>query len=355
MNPIRVLILDDSEICRAQLRAILEADGDIKVVGEAHNGANVLELIERTHPNVLLVDVEMPGTPGHVTIERVMANHPLPILVVTGVPTGTTEAGVFEAIRRGALQLAAKPLRGDRAAEAGLRVQVKRLARIPVVRHVAGKLGVASPSGALPRLSAAPARPEGALPLVVGVGASAGGPMALATMLEALPQSFGAAVAVVQHLPIGFAHAFADFLQNRTSLPVRIVDKPERVEVGRIYVAPDAQHLALEGKLLTPVSSAPVEGHRPSVDVLFRSLVASCGARAAGVLMSGMGRDGVAGLSSMRRVGALTLAQDEASCGVFGMPMAALREGAAESTFPPVTLARVLDDWAKASVNGGTD
>jgi two-component system chemotaxis response regulator CheB len=142
----------------------------------------VLELIERTQPNVLLVDLEMPGTPGHATIEQVMANHPLPILVVTGIPTGRTKAGVFEAIRRGALQLAAKPVRGDRAAEADLRVQVKRLARIPVVRHVAGKLGMAS-RARLPRASAPPTRLQGALPLLVGVGSSAGGPVALATML----------------------------------------------------------------------------------------------------------------------------------------------------------------------------
>lgn len=188
--------------------------------------------------------------------------------------------------------------------------------------------------------------------MLVGVGASAGGPMALATMLAALPASFGAAVAVVQHLPEGFTRAFADFLQNRASLPVRVVEEPLRPDPGVVYVAPDARHLALEGKVLTPVSTPPVEGHRPAVDVLFRSLAAHCGPRAAGVLMSGMGRDGVLGLASMRRAGAITLAQDEASSGVFGMPMAALKEGAAESAFPPVALARVLDDWAKAPWQG---
>src|SRR5687768_2982831 len=109
MKTIRVLILDDSHICRVQLRSIVEVDGDIKVVGEAGNGDKVLQLIERTKPQVLLVDLEMPGTPGHATIERVMADHPLPILVVTGVPSGRRQAEVFEAIRRGALQLAAKP------------------------------------------------------------------------------------------------------------------------------------------------------------------------------------------------------------------------------------------------------
>jgi two-component system chemotaxis response regulator CheB len=347
MKQIRTLILDDSDICRAQLRAIVETDGAIKVVGEARNGDRVLELLDRTKPDVLLVDLEMPGTPGHATIERVMAHHPLPILVVTGVPSGRRQAEVFEAIKRGALQLAAKPLRGDRAAEAALRAQVKQLAGIPVVRHVAGKLG---PGKARPRTLAPPpisAPQSGTTPLIVGVGASAGGPVALATMLAELPVSLGAAVAVVQHLPDGFTSAFAAFLKNRIELPLHVVDAPVRWQRGHVYLAPDARHLTSEGSALSVSDAPPVEGHRPAVDVLFAALARDAGPRALGVLLSGMGRDGVDGLLRMRRAGAFTLAQDEASSGVFGMPMAALQVGAATIADTPVGLGQRIVEWCR--------
>jgi two-component system, chemotaxis family, protein-glutamate methylesterase/glutaminase len=352
MKTIRVLILDDSHICRVQLRSIVEADGDIKVVGEAGNGDKVLQLIEKTEPQVLLVDLEMPGTPGHATIERVMADHPLPILVVTGVPSGRRQAEVFEAIRRGALQLAAKPTLGDRVAEAGLRAQVRQLAGIPVVRHMAGRKHRVS---AVEHPSVLPLPPSGdsALPLIIGVGASAGGPMALAAMLADLPPSLNAAIAVVQHLPNGFTHAFAQFLQGRVRLPVQVVEGSVRPECGRIYVAPDDRHLILERRRFAPANAPPIEGHRPSVDALFRSLATECQSRSTGVLMSGMGRDGVDGLLRMRQAGALTLAQDEASCGVFGMPMSAIKDGAVSAAHPPPVLARVVEEWCRSSAQQG--
>ncbi len=340
---IRALIIDDSTICRMQLRDILEDGGDIEVVGEASSGDGVLELIDRTRAKVLLVDLEMPGVAGHATIERVMANRPLPILVVTGLPAGARQAEVFESIRRGALELAAKPTRGDKAAERHLREQVKRLSSVPVVRHVAGNL--ARPS-VIPRLSLERLSDVGDGPPIIGVGASAGGPMAMATMLSGLPLPCRAAIVVVQHLPVGFTKAFAEFLRGRIKAPVVVAERETRLSPGTVYVAPDDRHLQLtSATTVGPTHSESVEGHRPAVDVLFHSLARVAGGRAAAVLMSGMGCDGVSGMLAMRKAGCLTLAQSRDTCGVYGMPGAAMQRKAAQAEHTPLDIAALLGNW----------
>jgi two-component system chemotaxis response regulator CheB len=343
---VRVLLLDDSAICRAQLREVLERDEQLEVVAEAYNGDQVLRLIEEVSPHILLVDLQMPGTGGQETIERVMANHPLPILIVTGQPEGVRRQAVFEAVRRGALDLAQKPAHGDEPAEQRLRAMVRELARVPVVRHVAGRLnrrdgapGLPSPIPALPVASSS-------RPLLVGVAASAGGPRPLVSLLSAWPAAFAAAVAVVQHLPNGFVSAFAEFLQSRVPQRVTIVTQVTRFEPGQVYLAGDDAHLvALGEKQLGLEHSPAVDGHRPAATVLFESLAARLGARACGVVLSGMGRDGVAGLLKMKARGGLTLAQDEASSAVYGMPKAALEAGACTAVLDPAGLAREVDGW----------
>jgi two-component system, chemotaxis family, protein-glutamate methylesterase/glutaminase len=343
---IRVLLLDDSAICRAQLREILEQDERIEVVAEAPSGDQVLRLIDEVEPHILLVDLQMPGTGGQETIERVMAHHPLPILIVTGQPEGVRRQAVFEAIRRGALDLAEKPLHGDRKAEARLCAMVRELSRVRVVRHVAGKLSRRDGAPGLP--TPVPPRPlDGSnSPLVVGVAASAGGPRPLVSLLSGWPSDFAAAVAVVQHLPNGFTAAFAEFLQGRVPLRVTIVKRLTRLEAGYVYLANDDEHLvALSDKQLGPDKSAPVEGHRPAASVLFDSLAARLGARSCGVILSGMGKDGVSGLLRMKARGALTLSQEEQGCAVYGMPKAALDSGASVAALDPVGLAREVSNW----------
>jgi len=343
---IRVLLLDDSAICRTQLRAILEQDEEIHVVAEAYNGDQVLRLIDEAAPHILLVDLQMPGTGGQETIERVMAHQPLPILIVTGQPEGVRRQAVFEAIRRGALDLAEKPAHGDTKAEAKLRKSVRELARVRVVRHVAGKLSRRDGAPGLP--TPVPPRPlDGSnTPLVVGVAASAGGPRPLVSLLSSWPVDFAAAIAVVQHLPNGFTAAFADFLQSRIPLRVQIVKQLTRLEPGRVYLANDDEHLAmLSDKQIGPDRSPAVEGHRPAATVLFESLAARLGARACGVILSGMGRDGVAGMLKMKARGALTLSQEESGCAVYGMPKAAIESGASAAALDPVSLAREVSSW----------
>jgi chemotaxis response regulator CheB len=166
------------------------------------------------------------------------------------------------------------------------------------------------------------------------------------SVLSAFPTDFDAAIAVVQHLPIGFVQAFAEFLQSRIALKVKIVDRLQALEKGHVYLAGDDLHLiALNEKHFAPSGSPPVEGHRPAATVLFESLAARLGPRSCGVILSGMGKDGVTGLGKMRASGALTLAQEEAGCAVFGMPRAALEANAASAALDPVSIAREVTTW----------
>ncbi|MFZ5889544.1 MAG: chemotaxis protein CheB [Myxococcota bacterium] len=342
MKPIRVVVLDDSAICRQRLREILEAEGDIEVVAEAENGDRILEIVRATKPHLLLVDLQMPGTGGHQTIELVMANQPLPILVVTALPEGVRRAAVFESVRRGALHLAEKPMAGDRALEMRLRAMVRELRNVFVVRHVGGNLKKP------PAVAPAPNQPSGQAPgtLAVGIAASAGGPLAVASVLADLPRDFPAAIAIVQHLPTGFAQAFVEFLQSRVAFPIRLVSNRLLIEPGTIYVAPDDRHLVAADRHFAPSNDPPVGGHRPAADMLLSSLADALGTRAAGVVMSGIGKDGTSGLRALRARGALTLVQDEGSSAVYGMPRAALESEAALLALDPPGIARALRDWA---------
>lgn len=381
-SPVRVVVIDDSAVCRYQLKDVLQADGQIEVVGEGSRGEDALPLLARHQPDMLVIDLVMPGQGGQETIGLVMAKYPLPILVVTAQPEGVRQAAVFDAIRRGALDLAEKPRRGDRGAEERLRRSIHTLAHIPVVRHVAANLhplgrtlpnnnrhepsskpqlvphraqGQVSDSGPCERRrSSSPPGHEGSWPppevsrfdedpLVIGVGASAGGPAPLASLLGALPEGFPAAVAVVQHLPVGFTNAFIEYLRGRIVLPVRKVDGREPLRPGVVFLATDDHHLVATGNGYLAISaSPPVEGHRPSVDVLFHSLAKVHGRRSVGVILSGIGQDGVRGLLEMRQKEALTMAQSEDSCAVYGMPQAALTFGAAKLVLSPEAMATEL-------------
>lgn len=335
----RVYVVDDSAISRECLRDVLEHGGRIEVVGEAGDANVAIREIVTLAPDLVTMDLHMPAMGGLEAIEHIMASRPVPILVVTERPTSTGTDAVFEATRRGALDLAAKT--GDpRSPQAEhLRTLVLRLAKVPVVHHVA-----------MPRPRVAEAIPRpGAPPDVVGIGASAGGPSALVELLTPLAK-VGACFAVVQHLPEGFVEGFARYLGNATGLRVVIAHQSVRLTPDLVVVAPDGAHLvASPGRLMAEVAP-PVAGHRPSVDVLFHALARTYGSRALGVVLSGIGRDGAQGLLAMRGAGARTFAQDQASSAVFGMPLAAQEVGAAEEMLSPRSIAsRIATLCGKAS------
>jgi two-component system chemotaxis response regulator CheB len=367
----RAVVVDDSAIWGSQLREWLEADGDVEVVGVAADGESAVELITRLRPDVATIDLRLPGMSGLEVVTLLMARSPLPLLVLTGDPTGDDPELAFEAIRRGALDLLLKPSMDDEEAIRSLRSHVRWLASVPVVRHLDGRRSPESPGRTTdtyriepgPRIepalrpgtaagTAAAADASFALglhralsrtaphpgePVIVGVAASAGGPSALATMLGALSADLPICLAIVQHLPRGFAPSFVAFLQGRCSLAVRLAEPGLAPRAGVVVLAPDDHHLELIDGRFALTGGPPVEGHRPSGTVLLRSL-APLGSQAIGVVLSGIGRDGADGLRAMRDRNATTFAQDPTTSVVYGMPRAAVEEGAAQQVLPVAAL-----------------
>lgn len=331
---LRIVIVEDSPFARAALREALEEDGDMQVVGMANDDVSALRLVKTQTPDVVTMDIQMAGAGGLVAIEQIMAQAPVPILVVTALPTGPDTELAFEALRRGALDVATKPSGPSRATDAvAIRRQVRSLAGVPVVRHIAASR-TTRPSAA--------ARASPGVP-IIGIAASAGGPIAVGRVLSALPRDFPGCIALVQHLPIGFAGFFATFLRRQTTLEIVVATDDVVPRRGVVVVAQDDRHLVLTGAGSLASTSDPPEGHyRPAATVLFRSLARFAGASAVGVVLTGIGDDGAAGLLAMRRSGAATFAQDAATSVVFGMPRAAIEAGAAAKTLPVDAIAPAL-------------
>jgi two-component system chemotaxis response regulator CheB len=332
-EPRRVLICDDSATYAAGLSRLLARDPEIEVVGicpTAEATLTRLAQLERK-PHLVTMDMELPGMSGAEAIELIMSSHPVPILVLAGgVERGSAQAlaslgaGALEVLRKDALDFRDPGGTDARA----FRRRVKLLSRVPVLHHPRGALGrdrhTAGGMGT-PRSAS-----------VIGICASVGGPPALASVLAALPAGFPIPILIVQHITRGFTEGFARWLDDQVALPVRLA-APGLAAPG-IWVAPEGAHLTLgvTGRLLLDEEPA-AERHRPSADVLLRSIATSARASGVAVVLTGMGRDGAEGLGEVRRAGGLTIAQDEASSAVFGMPKAAAEHGA-ELVLPPAMI-----------------
>lgn len=364
-KPIEVLVVDDSPLFSEAIRSILEADPSFNVVGIAFNGRQAVEMTRRFHPEVITMDVHMPVMDGLAAIEAIMADTPTPILVVTADPRASRGDELhFEALRRGALDVFPKPsalagLEGDRQA---LREQLKLLSRVTVVRHLAGHRHLWRSEGQRRERPAAQEEPatlrrlrESQPPVmgrgrVVAIVASTGGPAALAKIMEALPEDFQAPLVITQHIAKGFAASFASWLNEVSTLEVNLARHGDVIAEGRALIAPDGFHMTVtsSGRVALD-SSPPLEGHRPSGNPLFTSVATAYGSRAIGLILSGMGGDGVQGLEAIRRAGGVTLAQDEASCVVFGMPKVALESGAASHAVTLSDIPRVISELVSGS------
>jgi two-component system chemotaxis response regulator CheB len=348
-GPARVLVVDDSATVRAVLRRLLGRGGTVEVVGEAADGAAAVEATLRLRPDVVLMDVEMPGTDGYAATERIMALHPTPIVVLSSRAARDQARTAFEAIRRGAVEVIAKP--ADAAGWEALAASLPAtLAAIAAARWQSR--AAASPAGRPPAGGRAPAPatpgqllPAPAAPIrFVAIGASTGGPTAVRDLLAAFPAGTRAAALVVQHIAAGFETSLAEWLASELHREVRLAADGEPPPAGGVAIAPPGAHLLLaaDGLLHLDRASPPRRGHRPSADDLFRSCAAAFPRATAGVLLSGMGRDGAEGLAELRRAGGLTVVQDEASSVVFGMPRAALECGAADTALPPAAIGAAL-------------
>jgi two-component system chemotaxis response regulator CheB len=333
---LRVLVVDDSALSVEALTSALEADGDIAVVATAADGRDALAKVEALHPALVAMDINMPVMDGLEAVERIMASRPTPILLLTGDPDRRGERGIFDALSRGALDLIPKHLAAGGAAQrAWLRDHVRLLASVPVVYR--------------PRPGRTPGAVDSNRKVVSGAGgvglvASTGGPPVLAEILGALPADYALPILIVQHLAAGFATHLASWLDGVSSMKVRIASHGLRVEGGTVYLAPDGAHLTLEApdRLVVDTRSPPVDGHRPSGTLLLASMARLWGRRAIGVVLTGMGSDGVTGLEEIQRAGGTTIAQDAASSVVFGMPRAARDRGVAAAVLPPPAIAVAL-------------
>ncbi len=344
---IRVVVAEDSRAARELLVEILRGDPGITVVGEAADGARAVEMVERMRPDLVTMDIHMPGMDGFQATREIMARVPTPILIVSSAADRSDVALSLQATRHGALMVLPKPSSpGSPTFDAEARelvAMVKALADVKLVRR--RTVAPSAPATASP----APGPRPGPRPRVVAVAASTGGPAAIQTVLSALPGDFPLPVLVVQHISPGFVGPLAEWLGGSTPLRVRVAGVGERLAAGTVYLAPDGHHLGVgAGGLVLLGDGAPVAGFRPSGSFLFQSVARAYGAAAVAVILTGMGSDGVAGLEAARKAGARVLAQDEATCVVYGMPREAVRAGVVDEVLPLEAIAGRLRALATA-------
>jgi two-component system response regulator WspF len=332
---VRIAIVNDLAPMNELLRAVVSLNPDHQVIWMAENGAAALKLCAENPPDLILMDLIMPGMDGVETTRRIMAATPCAILVVTASVRDHV-ALVFEAIGHGALDAVDVPWTGpgDRRGAAE-----PLMSKIDIVARLIGKFGNRIRVDDRPR--AAPDRRS----QLVAIGSSTGGPAVLAAILRQLPTDFPAAVVIVQHLEERFAQQMAEWLGRDADLPVRVAKEGDRLEVGAVLLAGTGDHLTLKAAQRLGYTAEPIQYvYRPSVDVFFESVSRLWRGDAIGVLLTGMGRDGALGLKSLRNRGHYTIAQDEATSAVYGMPRAAQKLDAAVDVLPAEHIGAKLVD-----------
>jgi len=324
MKRVRVLVVDDSALMRKLIPQMLAGDEVIDVVGTAMDGSFCMKKIEELRPNVVTLDLEMPGMNGIDTLKEIMRHNPVPVIVFSSHSTEGASV-TMKALGLGAFDFVTKPK--DASAH-----------MIETARELIAKVKAAAECKLKPRVIAGvPAKPEkiaapaGAPNKVLGIGVSTGGPQALEYVLSQLPGDFPGAITVVQHMPDGFTDMFARRLDEVCPLRVKEAQSGDLLLPGRVLICPGSRHLKVKrlplGDIAVLSDEPRVNGHRPSVDVLLKSVAEEFRTHAVGVLMTGMGDDGAEGLGAIKRAGGMTIAQSEESCVVFGMPKAAIERG----------------------------
>jgi len=323
-RPIRVVVVDDSALMRKMLASVLNSDSDIKVVGAAPDALSARQMIKDLSPDVVTLDVEMPGMDGLTFLDKIMTLRPMPVIMVSSL-TQKGAKTTLKALECGAVDFVAKPTGMAQEGLADLRSNL--LAKV----RAAANANVTATKQNLPKSPLSPTIEHKRDTRLITIGASTGGVVAVQSLLMALP-SHCPPVLITQHMPPAFTKSFAARLNQNSALSVVEASDGERIQSGHAYVAPGDSHLELgtsqRGMICRLSNGQPVSGHRPSVDVLFQSVAEQVGQYAFGAILTGMGRDGADGLLAMRKAGAITLGQNESSCVVYGMPRAAKEIGA---------------------------
>ena len=356
MKKLKVLVVDDSAVVRQVVAGMLSAQPDIEVMAPAADPLLAIQRMKQTWPDVIVLDIEMPRMDGITFLRKIMQERPTPVVICSTL----TEKGAqttMEALASGAVSIITKPKLGLKdflqdasndlinAVRAAARANVKRLAAAPPARREApaAKLSADAVLPGLPQIS------SGAMSQtterVVALGTSTGGTQALEAILTQLPR-VSPGIVIVQHMPEKFTAAFAARLNGLCQIEVKEAEHNDRVVPGLVLIAPGGKHMLMKrsgAQYYVEVVDGPlVNRHRPSVDVLFRSVAKCAGANALGVIMTGMGDDGASGLLEMRKAGARTLAQDEESCVVYGMPKEAVKLGAVARSVPLGAIGREI-------------
>jgi two-component system chemotaxis response regulator CheB len=338
---IRVLVVEDSAVAREYLVHLFGQDPALKVVGAAKDGLEAVEQTEKLKPDIIAMDVHMPRMNGYEATRKIMERTPTPIVMMSANLSEVPFA--FDALRAGALALVNKPLGLDHSNHAEsvrkLLEQVKLMAEVKVVRRHARHENPVSP--------APPLQTDREIRLIA-IGASTGGPAAVAEILDRLNGTLPLPILVVQHIAPGFTTGLAEWLNRSTALTVKVAEEGARIRPATVYLAPNDFQMGITKDGRITLTRGPAEeGFLPSATYLFRSVAEAYGKFAIGILLTGMGRDGVSGLLRMREVGGVTFAQDEETSVIFGMPEEAIRAGAAMHVLSPARIANAIS-WLLA-------
>jgi two-component system chemotaxis response regulator CheB len=345
---IRVLVVDDSALMRKMIPQMLAGDDSIDVVGTAMDGTFCLKKIEELQPNVVTLDLEMPAMNGIDTLKEIMRRQPVPVIVFSSHSTEGASV-TMKALGLGAFDFVTKPKDGT-------------VNKAEIAQELISKVKAAAECKLKPRLlPGVPARPQKtvaagiAATRIVAIGISTGGPQALEYVLSQLPAEFPGSIVVVQHMPDGFTDMFARRLDELSALRVKEAQSGDMLVAGRVLICPGSRHLKVKrlplGDIAVLSDEQRVNGHRPSADVLMRSVAEEFKSLAIGVLMTGMGDDGAEGLGAIKKAGGMTIAQSEESCVVFGMPKAAIERGYAMRVVSLEVMAATLQTICKSDAH----
>lgn len=339
---IKVLVVDDSPTIQALMTHILNSDNDIEVIGVVNSGESAIRFLEKNKPDIITMDINMPGMDGFETTRRIMATNPVPIVVITALFNSQDLDKTFQAMEAGAVSVIEKPVGinhddFDKVSQNIINM-IKLMSEIKVVKRKAGyknaKLNFSGDSklkNVLPEIK------------IAAIGVSTGGPPVLQTIFSKLPKNIKIPILVVQHIAPGFINGLVDWLSGVTEYPIHVATQSEKALPGHIYFAPDGHHMGITGNGQIFLNDSEKEnGLRPAVSYLFRSVANYYGKNSMGILLTGMGRDGAEELKQLKDKGAITVAQDKESSAIYGMPGEAVKLDAATYVLSPEKIAELF-------------